>query len=82
MLLYCGDHVYIVLYSRMHMRTQTDNSIFSDLAATGMFDIQLSAESDTSRGCGGVGISWHKSIGATPVDGNLVRLCVCYSIFH
>ena len=52
------------------------NNISSDLAAMGKADIRLSAESDRSRGCGVVGILWHKSIGATPVDGILSdRVC-------
>ena len=44
-------------------------NICEGYAATGKADNKLTCESDGGRGCGGIGLLWHKSIGATPVSG-------------
>ena len=40
-----------------------------EYVATGKADDRLTEESEDERGCGGIGVLWHKSIGATPLTG-------------
>ena len=52
------------------------NDINQDYNAIGKADSRLTAERDGGRGCGGVGLLWHKSIAATPISGiNSDRIC-------
>ena len=39
-----------------------------DLDAVGKSDIRLTEDREGSRGCGGIGILWHKSIDASPIQ--------------
>ena len=43
--------------------------ISGDYEAVGKADCRLTEEAEGGRGFGGVGILWHKSIGATPIGG-------------
>ena len=52
------------------------NGISDDLVTTGKADSRLTAEYTGGRGCGGISILWHKSIGAVPVDG-IKSDCLC-----
>ena len=50
--------------------------ISSDYNAHGKVDSRLTEESERCRGSGGIGILWHKSIGAVPVsDISSDRIC-------
>ena len=52
------------------------NDINQDYDTIGKADSRLSAERDGRRGCGGIGLLWHKSTAATPISGiNLDRIC-------
>ena len=52
------------------------NNVSSEFCATGKSDSRLCPESDYKRGCGGIGIVWHKSIGANPVE-NIASDRIC-----
>ena len=43
--------------------------VHPDFSEVGRADSRLGEESNLSRGCGGVGILWHKSLDATPIEG-------------
>ena len=45
------------------------NEINPDYEAVGKSDSKLTEERDGSRGCGGIGLLWHKSVAATPISG-------------
>ena len=50
--------------------------ISEEYDAVGKADVRLSDKADGGRGLGGVGILWHKSIGATPIGGiSSDRIC-------
>ena len=52
------------------------NDINQDYDAIGKADSRLTAERDGGRGCGEIGLLWHKSIAATPISGiNSDRIC-------
>ena len=50
--------------------------IHDDFEAFGNADSRLTEKADSKRGFGGVGILWHRSIGATVISGcQLERIC-------
>ena len=67
-----GDRPGILVLSEhwlwLYELDKLDN-ICEGYAATRKADNRLTCESDGGRGCGGIGLLWHKSIGATPVSG-------------
>ena len=45
------------------------NEIDDEYEAVGKSDCRLTEEGEGGRGCGGIGILWHRSIAATPISG-------------
>ena len=57
-------------------KLQRLEEIHPEFSGVGKADSRLGEESDLSRGCGGVGILWHKSLDATPIEGKSSdRIC-------
>ena len=45
------------------------NEINPEYEMVGKSDSRLTEERDGGRGCGGIGLLWHKSVAATPISG-------------
>ena len=45
------------------------NDINDEYDAVGKSDCRLTEDRDGGKGCGGIGILWHKSIAASPIPG-------------
>ena len=45
------------------------NDLDDEYDAVGKSDCRLTEDRDGGRGCGGIGILWHKSIAASPIPG-------------
>ena len=52
------------------------NEISEEYEAVGKSDSRLTEDREGGRGCGGIGILWHRSIAATPISG-ITSECVC-----